>query len=127
MVQAVSPCLAKYTTGSASLMIGSSPLSSDTRTAVYVHRRIGRPACRTPRDIPGFANRLATTSAREQKRVAFDGSHAADDAVGSGSDLLRRLPFRSAVAKQLPVRALDVDVGAGAPLVRAVIPFQAIV
>jgi hypothetical protein len=51
-------------------------------------------------------------SAREYQRVAVDGTHAADDAVSPGPDLLGGLPFQSAIAEQLPVGALGMDLDA---------------
>src|SRR5439155_24249219 len=59
---------------------------------------------------------------REQQGVSFAVSHRAYDPVGARADLVWRLAPRAAVAKQPPVRALGVDVGAGATFIRAVVP-----
>ena len=53
-----------------------------------------------------------------------DGAHARDHAIRARADLLRRLAARTAVAEELPVRALRVDLGRGAPLVVAVVPLD---
>src|SRR2546425_6261126 len=58
--------------------------------------------------------------------VSFDVSHPAYDPVGARADLVWRLSSRAAVAKQPPVRALGVDVGAGATFIRAVVPLDEI-
>src|SRR5207237_10742068 len=64
--------------------------------------------------------------AREEQRVALDAPHPPYGAIGPRPDLVRRLPSRAAVAEQLPVRTLAVDVGAGATFIRAVVPFDEI-
>src|SRR5439155_25823917 len=61
---------------------------------------------------------------REEQHVPSDCPHPAYHPVGPRSDLVRRLPSRTAVAEQLPVGALGANVGARATLVRAVVPFQ---
>src|SRR6266540_7570192 len=60
--------------------------------------------------------------ARKEQHVASDCPHPAYHSVGPRSDLVRRLPFRAAVAEQLPVGAFGEDVGAGATFIRAVVP-----
>src|SRR5262249_9172191 len=65
-------------------------------------------------------------SAREQQRVALDAAYPPDDTVGPGADLIGRLPSRNAIAEQLPVGTLGMDVGGGAALVRAVVPLHEI-
>src|SRR6185436_3818600 len=62
--------------------------------------------------------------AREQKHVPLDLPHSVHNPVGPDADLIRRFPFRTAVVKQLPVRALHMDLGGAAPLVLAVVPFE---
>src|SRR5262249_32460132 len=62
--------------------------------------------------------------AREQQHVAIDGADSAYHTVGPRSDLVRRLPSRAAVAEQLPVRALGVDLRAGTTFIGAVVPFH---
>src|SRR5207244_198608 len=82
------------------------------------------PACAGLEPEPPRRKHSQKVSTREQQRVAVDGAHAADHAVGSGPDLIGRLPVRGAIAEQLPVRALGMDLGARATLVRAVIPLH---
>ena len=62
--------------------------------------------------------------ARKEKDVPFDPPHAVDHPVCPCPDLVRGFPARTAVTKQLPVRALREDVGAGTTFVRAVVPFE---
>src|SRR5438067_341282 len=82
------------------------------------------PACAGLEPEPPARKHAQKVSTREQQRVAVDGAHAADHAVGPGSDLIGRLSVRGAIAEQLPVRALGMDLGARATLVRAVIPLD---
>ena len=63
-------------------------------------------------------------AARKKQHVAVDGAHPAQDAIGAGADLVRRLASRTAVAEQLPIRALRVDLGRAKPLILAVDPFD---
>src|SRR5437899_1501890 len=61
---------------------------------------------------PARGEHSEKVSARKEQHVPSDCPHPAYHPVGPRSDLVRRLPFRAAVAEQLPVRALGVDVGA---------------
>src|SRR5262245_19575987 len=62
--------------------------------------------------------------AGEQQRVSLDGPDPEHDSIGASADLVGRLSCRAAVAKQLPVRALGMNLGAGPPFVRAVVPLS---
>ena len=61
--------------------------------------------------------------ARDHQHIAANRADAGDDPVGADAYLLGRFAARSAVAKQLPVRALAQDVGGAPALIVAVIPF----
>src|SRR5262250_1299360 len=61
-------------------------------------------------------------SAREEQGVPLDRPDPQYHAVGPSADLRGRLPFRAAVAEQLPVGTLRVNLGAGPAFVRAVVP-----
>src|SRR2546428_3684793 len=65
-------------------------------------------------------------AARKEQHVPLDGSHPAYHPVGPRSHLVRRLPARAAVAEQLPVRALGLNLGAGATFIHAIVPFHEI-
>src|SRR5207245_6639331 len=75
---------------------------------------------------PARREHSETVPAGEERGVAFDGARPAHRPVGPRPDLVGRLPSRAAVAEQLPVRTLAVDVGAGATFIRAVVPFDEI-
>src|SRR5262245_51010985 len=62
--------------------------------------------------------------AREEQHVALLGAHPADHAVGARPDLRRRLAAGTAVAEELPVGALGVDLGRGPALVVAIVPLD---
>src|SRR5262249_36656043 len=62
--------------------------------------------------------------AREEQRVSLDDPDPEHHSVGTSADLIGRLPVRAALAEQLPVRALGVNLGAGPPFVRAVVPLS---
>src|SRR5262245_30887099 len=68
----------------------------------------------TERDIesePTSSEYAQEMPAGEQQHVTFDRAHAFDRAIRSCADLGRRFAFGAAIAKQLPLRALLVDVG----------------
>ena len=60
----------------------------------------------------------------EKSSTSPDSAHAAHRAVGPRADLSWRFPSGAAVAKQLPIRALPVDLGGAATLILAVVPFE---
>src|SRR5437016_10339624 len=62
-------------------------------------------------------------SAGEYGHISRNGAHPPDDPVGSRAYLLRGFSSRAAVAEQLPIRALGVDLGGAPPFILAVIPF----
>ena len=51
----------------------------------------------------------------KKKHVAVDGAHPAQDAIGAGADLVRQLASGIAVAEQLLIRALRMDLGRAKP------------
>src|SRR5262245_55069080 len=65
-------------------------------------------------------------AAREQQYVSADPAHSLHDAVGARRHLFRRFPARTAVAEQLPVRTLGMDVDGEPAFIPAVIPFEQI-
>src|SRR5262249_41123655 len=64
--------------------------------------------------------------ARKQQDVPPDVANPVHDAIGAGTDLIRRFSSRTTVAKQLPARTLLLDVIGTTPLVLAIIPFYQI-
>src|SRR5262245_53188610 len=72
---------------------------------------------------PACGEHPEKVSAGEEQHVTSDGPHTLRHPIGPRSDLIRRFPSWAAVAEQLPAGALDVDLGAGAAFVRAVVPF----
>src|SRR5208283_1351114 len=61
---------------------------------------------------------------RKNQHVAPDGAQPLDDAVGPRADLFRRFSPGAAVAEQLPVRALGVNVRGAEAFILAVIPLD---
>src|SRR5215475_5236603 len=64
---------------------------------------------------------------RKQQNVAPETANPTHDAIGPGTDLIRRFSSRTTVAKQLPTRTLLLDLLGTTPLVLAIIPFYEIV
>src|SRR5262245_10302959 len=60
----------------------------------------------------------------EKQDVIFDRANAFHHTICSRANLVGRFPSRTAIAKQLPIRALLVDVSGQATLIRAIIPFD---
>src|SRR3989442_8361428 len=75
---------------------------------------------------PARSEHSEKVPAREEQGVAFDGAHPAHHPGRPRPDLVRRLSSPAAVAEQLPVGPLAVDVRAGATFVGAVVPFDEI-
>src|SRR3974377_2281232 len=75
---------------------------------------------------PACSEHAHEMRARKQQDVPVDGGRAADDAVGSCAYLNGRLPAWAAIAKQLPIRALQEDLGSAAALILGVAPFYAV-
>src|SRR5262245_50025903 len=65
--------------------------------------------------------------AREEERVSLDGPDPKHDSVGPSSDLVGRFSFRAPVSEELPVGAFGVNLGAGPPFVRTVVPLPEVV
>ena len=59
--------------------------------------------------------------AGEKQHVTFDTAHAFHRAVRPRANLFWRFPSGAAIAKQLPIRALPVDVSTTATLVIAIV------
>src|SRR5438309_8915373 len=62
-------------------------------------------------------------TARKHEDVAAEGTHTADDAIGSYADLVRSFPARATVAEQMPIRALPEDLGGAPAFILAIVPF----
>src|SRR5437870_656727 len=62
--------------------------------------------------------------ARKDQHITLDSAHAFHHAVCPRADLVRRFSSGAAIAKQLPVRALPVDVSGKATLILAIVPFE---
>src|SRR5437867_8467606 len=75
---------------------------------------------------PAGAQHPQEMPAREEQDVSPRFPHAAHHAVGPGADLVWRLAARAAVAEELPVGTLGVNLGAGASLILPVVPFDQI-
>src|SRR5262245_21164451 len=75
---------------------------------------------------PAGRERAQEVPAREEQHVARERADALHDAVGAGPDLRRRLAAGAAVDEDQPIGPLGVDLGAGAPLVAAVVPLDQI-
>src|SRR5262249_18448522 len=73
---------------------------------------------------PARAEDSQDVAAREGEHVAVGGAGAGDDAVRARRDLVRRLAARTAVAEQVPVGPLGVDLDGAAALVGAVVPLE---
>src|SRR5229473_125231 len=74
-----------------------------------------QPACgQYPKKVP----------ARKNQNVAFDRAHTINHAISPRSNLGGRFTSGTAVAEQLPVRALGVDLRSASTLVFAVVPFE---
>src|SRR5262245_44781186 len=75
---------------------------------------------------PARGKHSQKVGAREYGQVSLQGSHSADDPVGSDAHLIRGFSARATVAEQLPIRALRVDLGGAATFILAIIPFSQI-
>src|SRR2546426_3457245 len=62
--------------------------------------------------------------ARKDQHITLDSAHAFHHAVCPRANLVRRFPSGAAIAKQLPIRALPVDVSGKATLILAIVPFE---
>src|SRR6266850_6365750 len=62
--------------------------------------------------------------AGEKQHVTFDRAGAFQHTICPRTDLVRRLPSGAAIPKQLPVRALPVDVSSKATFILAIVPFE---
>src|SRR5215467_3079624 len=75
---------------------------------------------------PARAEHAEDVAAREDQHVSVDGAHLCHHSVSAGPDLRGGLAAGAAVAEEVPVRALGVDVLAGAALVAPVVPLEQI-
>src|SRR5436309_3768822 len=62
--------------------------------------------------------------ARKDQHITLDSAHAFHHAVCPRANLVRRFSSGAAIAKQLPIRALPVDVSGNATLILAIVPFE---
>ena len=62
--------------------------------------------------------------AGEKQHVTFDTARAFHRAVRPRANLFWRFPSRAAIPKQLPIRALPVNVSGKATLILAIVPFE---
>jgi hypothetical protein len=62
--------------------------------------------------------------ARENQHVALDDAHMLHHPIGTRANLAWRFPSRAAIAKQLPIRALVVDVSRKTTLVLPIVPSE---
>src|SRR5437870_9673353 len=62
--------------------------------------------------------------AGKNQHVAFDSAHPFHNSVCAHSNFVRRFPTRAAIAKELPIRTLLVNISAEAALIVAVVPFE---
>lgn len=105
--------------------LGSMVLIAEDRKACGLQEEVPTRAGLEPE--PAGRQHAQEMPAGKDQDIAHDGPHLVQDTVGPRPNLLRGLSSRTAVAEELPVRALGVDLGAGAPLVLAVVPFGEIV
>src|SRR5215510_14555729 len=75
---------------------------------------------------PARPEHAQDVAAREDQDVSVDGAHLRHHPVGAGPDLRGRLAVGAAVAEEVPVGALGVDVLARAALVAPVVPLEEI-
>src|SRR5215813_3298774 len=75
---------------------------------------------------PARPEHAEDVAAREDQHVSIDGTHLRHHSVGAGPDLRGGLAAGAAVAEEVPVRALGVDVLARAPFVAPVVPLEEI-
>src|SRR5262249_4040991 len=76
---------------------------------------------------PARSEHTQEMGAREEQHFARQLPQAADNAVGPGRDLRDAFASWTAVAKNLPPRALLANFGRGPPLVLAVVPFDEVI
>src|SRR4029077_19828700 len=60
----------------------------------------------------------------KKKHVTLDRTHTFDRAICPRANLARCFPARAAIAKDLPIRALPMDVSSTATLVLAIVPLD---
>jgi hypothetical protein len=62
--------------------------------------------------------------AGEKQHVTCDGAHALYHSVGPRANLGWRFPSGAAITKQLPIRALLMDISRQATFILAIVPFE---
>src|SRR5262245_24479174 len=97
------------------------PHSTETGSAENEHST--RPRLETE---PARGEHSKKVPAREEERVSLDCPDPKHDSVGPSSDLVGRLSFRATVSEKLPGGAFSVNLGAGPPFVRTVVPLPEI-
>ncbi len=73
---------------------------------------------------PASGEHSQEMAAGENQHVTLDRARAFHRAVCPRANLVRRFPSRAAITKQLPIRALPVDVSGKATLILAIVPFE---
>src|SRR5438045_8810751 len=63
---------------------------------------------------------------RENQHIAVDGAHSTHNAIGPRANLARQFSTGTAIAKQLPVGTLLMDIDRSATFVIPVVPFDQI-
>src|SRR6516162_3473602 len=81
------------------------------------------PTCRVETE-PTSGEHPQEMPARKNQHIAFDCAHSAHNAVGPRADLARGLSSWAAVAEELPVRTLHMDLSGAATLISAVVPLD---
>src|SRR3989454_8007815 len=95
--------------------------------AQRTHARRAEHEVSTERGIeaePASSKYTEKMRARKDQHITLDSAHAFHHAVCPRAHLVRRFPSGAAIAKQLPIRALPVDVSGKATLILAVVPFE---
>ena len=63
-------------------------------------------------------------AAGKKQHVLSERSNPAQRAVSPRAHLVRRFPARAAIAEQLPIWALSMDLGSAESLIVAIVPFK---
>src|SRR5262249_20008845 len=93
------------------------------RTETCRAQQKGFPSFGSQADPPGGAH-AKKVAARKEQPVAWYRADATDPPISPRSDLLGRLPSRTAVPEQLPIWMFRVDVNRAQAFVFAIVPFQ---
>src|SRR6266404_6728648 len=75
---------------------------------------------------PACGEHTQNMGARKHQDVTLDGPYTIDDTVGARAHLVRGLASGTAVAEQIPIRALLQDLDSAAAFILAIVPFDQI-